>query len=258
MAPRTKYARNGDVSIAYQVVGDGPIDLVHGPGAVSHLEYAWEEPGYARYLQRLATFSRLILFDKRGTGLSDPVVSAPALEERMDDVRAVMDAAGSESAVLFGECEGGPASVLFAATHPDRTEGLALYGSMPSVALPDDSGRDGVSDLFAGLGGVVARWGEGLTLDCFAPSLASNQAIRESHGSFERAAASPGMARALLEALRNVDVSAAAANVRAPALILHRRDDLVPIEPARRLAELIPDARFVELEGADHVLSLGD
>src|SRR5919112_176691 len=138
MAPRTKYARNGDFSIAYQVVGDGPIDLVHGPGSVSHLEYAWEEPGYARYLRRLATFSRLILFDKRGTGLSDRSAGIASLEERMDDVRAVMHAAGSERAVIYGVSEGAPLACLFAATYPQQTIALVLQGAYASeVSAPD-------------------------------------------------------------------------------------------------------------------------
>ena len=138
MAPRTTYARNGDLSIAYQIVGSGPIDLVHGSGSVSHLEYNWEESGYARYLRRLATFSRLILFDKRGTGLSDRSSGIASMEERMDDVRAVMDAAGSERAILFGVSESAPLACLFAATYPERTAGLILYAAYASeVRKPD-------------------------------------------------------------------------------------------------------------------------
>lgn len=258
MDPATRYAKSGDVHIAYQVVGDGPSDVVFIPGWASHLELAWSDPGMAYVLNRFASFSRLIRFDKRGTGLSDPVVGAPTLEERMDDLRAVMDAAGSERAVLFGECEGGAMSVLFAATHPDRTEGLVVYGTMPSVALDDPSARRRVDVFFSRLSGLVDGWGRGMSLDLFAPSAAGDERLRRSYGDFERASASPGMACALLEALRDIDVGAAAANVRVPTLILHRRDDFVPIEPARRLAELIPGARLLELEGMDHELPLGD
>src|SRR5215204_3061341 len=138
MAPRTKYARNGDISIAYQVVGDGPIDLVHGSGSISHIEYFWEEPRHAYYLRRLASFSRLILFDKRGTGLSDRSSGIATMEERMDDVRAVMDAAGSARAVLFGASESAPLSCLFTATYPERTTALILYAAYASeVRQPD-------------------------------------------------------------------------------------------------------------------------
>ncbi len=138
MAPRTKYARSGDLSIAYQVVGDGPIDLVHSPPYVSHLEYAWEEPGYAHYLRRLASFSRLILFDKRGTGLSDRVAGVAPLAERMDDVRAVMDAAGSQKAVIYGLSESTPLAMLFAATYPERTSALVLFGAYASETRAPD------------------------------------------------------------------------------------------------------------------------
>src|SRR5687768_8639872 len=138
MAPRTRYARNGDLSIAYQVVGTGPIDLVHGPGSVSHLEYNWEEPGYARYLQRLASFSRLILYYKRGTGLSDRSSGIASMEERMDDVRAVMDAAGSGRAVLFGVSESAPLACLFAATYPERTAALILYAAYAAEMCKPD------------------------------------------------------------------------------------------------------------------------
>ncbi len=254
----TRYAKSGDLHIAYQVVGDGPRDLVFVPGWVSHVELGWTDPGFTHVLNRLASFSRLILYDKRGTGLSDPVATAPTLEERMDDLRAVMDAAGSERAVLFGECEGGPTSILFAAAHPERTQALAIYGTMPLVTVPEESGRRWVEETFGQIEDVVDHWGEGRTLELFAPSIAADESVRSAHGEFERAAASPGMARALLEALQDVDVGAVAKDVRVPTLVLHRRDDFVPIDVARRLAELIPDARFVELDGADHSLSLGD
>jgi class 3 adenylate cyclase len=249
----TRYARSGDVHIAYQVVGDGPRDIVFVPGWTSHVEMGWTFPAFAHFLDRLASFSRLIIFDKRGTGLSDPVMATPTLEERMDDLRAVLDAAGSEHAVLFGECEGAPLSVLFAATHPERIETLALYGAMPSVTTAEDQPR-WIDDADGRLGDAVAHWGEGKSIELFVPSLAGKRDARASVAEFERRSASPGMACALLESLRDIDVTAAAESLHVPALVIHRRDDYVPIGPARHLAELIPGARFVELPGEDHSL----
>jgi len=252
----TSYAKSGDLHIAYQVVGDGPRDIVFVPGWVSHVELGWEFPAFAHLLERIASFSRLILFDKRGTGLSDPVASVPTLEERMTDLSAVMDAAGSERAILMGECEGVPLSVVFAAAHPERVDGLVLYGGMPCVTS-DPQGPRWIDEA-DGLHDAVDNWGQGKTLDLFAPTLAGNERDRRSMGEFERSSASPGMACALLESLRDIDVAAAATSVHVPTLILHRSEDYVPIGPARKLAELIPGARFVELEGRDHALTVGD
>ena len=252
----TKYAKSGDVHIAYQVIGDGPRDIVFVPGWVSHVERGWAFPAFAHLLERLASFSRLIIFDKRGTGLSDPVAAVPTLEERMADLSALMDEVGSERAILFGECEGVPLSVVFAAMHPERVDGLLLYGGMPGVTVSADEPR--WIDEADGLRNAVDNWGQGKTLELFAPSLAGNERDRLSMGEFERAAASPGMACALLQSLRDIDVGAAATSVHVPTLTLHRRDDYVPIEPARELARLIPGSRFVELEGSDHALTVGD
>jgi class 3 adenylate cyclase len=252
----TLYAKSGDVHIAYQVLGEGPPDIVHVPGWATHLELAWSFPSYAHLLNRLASFSRLIVLDKRGTGLSDPVTTIPTLEERMDDLAAVLDAAGSERTVLFGECEGAPQSILFAATHPERIESLVLYGAMPCVH--DDSESPRWIDASRELEQVVGNWGQGQMVEVFAPSAAGSERVRRSMAAYERASASPGMACALLESLREIDVTAAAQSIHVPALVLHRRDEFVPIESARRLAALIPGARFVELEGQDHALPLGD
>lgn len=252
----TKYAKSGDVHIAYQVIGDGPRDIVFVPGWISHVELGWAFPAFAHLLERLASFSRLIIFDKRGTGLSDPVATVPTIEERMADLSALMDAAGSERAILFGECEGVPMAVVFAATHPERTDGLLLYGGMPAVHTNLDEPR--WIDEADALRDAVDNCGQGKTVELFAPSLATSDRERRSMGEFERAAASPGMACALLESLRDIDVAGAAASVHVPTLILHRRDDFVPIGPARELAGLIADARFVELEGSDHALTVGD
>ena len=252
----TRYAKSGDVHIAYQVLGEGPPDIVHVPGWATHLELAWSFPSYAHLLDRLASFSRLIVLDKRGTGLSDPVTTIPTLEERMDDLSAVMDAAGSERAILFGECEGAPQSVLFAATHPERIESLVLYGAMPCVR--DDSESERWIDASRELEEVVGNWGQGQMVDVFAPSAAHSERVRRSMAKYERASASPGMACALLESLRSIDVTPAARSIHVPTLVLHRKGDFVPIESARRLAALIPGARFVALEGQDHALPLGD
>jgi class 3 adenylate cyclase len=253
----TRYAKSGSVHIAYQVVGNGPRDLVFVPGWASHVEIGWTFPPLAHLFNRLASFSRLIVFDKRGTGLSDPVAATPTLEERMDDLQAVLDAVNSERAVLFGECEGAPLSVLFAATHPERTEALALYGAMPGIP-PEEGESVWIEEKYEQISDAIASWGEGRTLELFAPSLAGDERVRRAHGEFERAAASPGMACALLDSLLGIDVTSAARSVHVPTLILHRRDDLVPVGPARQLAQLIPGARFVELEGCDHALTVGD
>jgi class 3 adenylate cyclase len=252
----TRYAKSGDVHIAYQVVGDGPRDVIFVPGWTSHVERGWEFPPFAHLLERLGSFSRLIVFDKRGTGLSDPVATVPTLEDRMDDLGALMDAAGSERAVLFGECEGAPLSVLFAAAHPERTASLVLYGTMPSVADDSDDPR-WIDDTDGRLQDAIDNWGQGKTVALFAPSVADDESIR-AMARFERASASPGMAGALLESLRDIDVATVAESVHVPTLVIHRRDDWVPIGPARRLADLIPGARFVELEGSDHSLSVGN
>jgi class 3 adenylate cyclase/pimeloyl-ACP methyl ester carboxylesterase len=252
MAPRTQYARNGDVSVAYQVIGEGPLDLVVVPGFISHLELDWTEPLLTGFLRRLASFSRLIRFDKRGTGLSDPAPGIPTLEERMEDVRAVMDAVGSERAAFFGYSEGGPMSALFAATYPERATALIMYGSyVRGSAIPDEVWAK-VFDA------VDNRWGEGSILDVFAPTVAHEEMRRRFTGTYERASASPGMARALLKANMETDVSAVLPLIRVPTLVLHRREDFIPIEQARETAEQIPGARLVELEGRDHIPFIGD
>jgi len=208
MAPRTKYARSGDLSIAYQVVGDGPVDLVHGPGFVSHVEYAWEEPVYARYLWRLAAFSRLIVYDKRGTGLSDRAAGVAPLGERMDDVRAVMDAAGSTRAVIYGVSESAPLACLFAATYPERTAALVLYGAYASeMQQPDYPWRSTAEEYAANLDAwaltIHETWGNAecrefadLLAD-LAPSVADDPAFRAWFSTHLRLGASPGAAIAL-------------------------------------------------------------
>jgi class 3 adenylate cyclase len=260
MRREVRYTPAGDVRIAYQVLGaDGP-DLVFVPGFVSHLDLAWEEPSLALFLRSLGTFSRVIWFDKRGTGLSDPVAEPPPLEQRMDDMQAVMDAAGVERAALFGISEGGPASVLFAATYPDRTSALALYGSTPRFRTDSDISWGATDEqIELVLADVSGRWGQGALLEAFAPSTAGDPEMEEVWGRFQRAGASPAMARSVMAALFEIDVRDILPTIRVPTLILHRTGDLIaPVEGARLMAERIPEARLIEFEGSDHVPFTGD
>jgi pimeloyl-ACP methyl ester carboxylesterase/class 3 adenylate cyclase len=259
MPPQTHYARSGDVNIAYQVVGDGPFDLVFVPGFISHLDLQWADPRNARFLEKLASFSRLILFDKRGTGLSDPVAAPAPLEERMDDVRAVMDACGSECAALFGLSEGGPMSVMFAATYPERTRALVLCGTYATgIPDPDDnpSGQRW-ADLIQSARAAAEHWGEGHTLALMAPS-ADRESNRIGRGVFERSAASPQMVQTLFDMVLETDVRDLLPSIRVPTLVLHRQEEIVPIEGARYMAEHIPGARLVVLPGMDHIPFYGD
>jgi len=248
--PATRYAQSDGLNIAYQVVGDGPIDLVFVPGFVSHLDLQWGDPAIAAFLERLASFARLIIFDKRGTGLSDPAPRPPTLEERMHDVSAVMDAVGSEHAALFGYSEGGMMSMLFAATYPERTDALVLYGA---YADPDAT-NDGWRRIRA----AIDSWGEGSTLAVLAPSLADGAIQQRLRGLFERAAASPGMARSLVDSASQMDVTDVLPSIRVQTLLVHRRDDVLPIKWSREIASRIPGARLVEQPGSDHMPWVGD
>lgn len=256
---RTKYARSGDVSIAYQVVGDGP-PLVFVPGWISHLEYMWEDPTMAPVLRRLASFCRLILLDRRGTGLSDRDIGLPSIEQRMDDVRAVLDAAGVERAALFGVSEGGPMCTTFAATYPARTTALVLYGTFARIEAADDYP---VGLAPAGIDRFIAqmheRWGEGVSAQMFAPSRAHDDAFRAAWGRLERVSVSPAGIRRMLGILRSTDVRHILPVVRVPTLVLHREGDrAIPIAMGRYLADRIPGARFVALPGDDHAPQAGD
>jgi class 3 adenylate cyclase len=262
MEPQTWYARSEDLHIAYQVVGAGPRDLVLVPPFVSHIEHYWEDPLVSRFLTRLASFSRLILFDKRGTGLSDrvPPDRLPTLEQRMDDVRAVLDAAGSQRAALFGPSEGGPMSALFAATYPQRTSALILYGTFASTirdaAYPwgmDPKERDKVVQA------ISDRWGQGTYVELLAPSLAGDERFRKWWARLERLGASPGAAMALRRMNGQIDIRQTLSAIRVPTLVLHRSGDLdTSIEEGRYLAAHIPGARFLDLPGADHLPWVGD
>jgi pimeloyl-ACP methyl ester carboxylesterase/plasmid stabilization system protein ParE len=261
--PPTRYATSGDASIAYQVVGEGPIDLVLVLGFATHLELQWESPPFARFFERIGSFSRLIIFDKRGTGLSDPVAEAPTLEQRVDDVRAVMDAAGSERAALFGISEGGPMGVLFAATHPERVIALVLHGAMGRTteapdypwASPADALRESAAEFIAPYWGQQA---EGM-VELFAPSFADDPEAVEFTARMERSAASPAMVQQIFEMFLDIDVRAILPTIRVPTLVLHRHGDRVVNRRAgEELAAQIPGARYVELPGIDHLPWAGD
>jgi class 3 adenylate cyclase len=255
MQPDTHYARSGDVRIAYQVVGSEPLDLVFIPGFISNLDHYWDDPTLAHFLTRLSSFSRLILLDKRGTGLSDRLGSLPTLEERMDDVRAVMDAVGSERAAIFGISEGGAMSLLFAATYPERCRALVLFGAYPhffSYVLPPDK-----FEAFIVL--IERSWGTGESLKAYAPSKVSDEHFKRWWARFERLSASPSAVLALLRMNSEIDVRDVLPTIRTPTLVLHRSGDTrVSVEAGRHLAANICGAKYVGLPGEDHLLWAGD
>ena len=260
--PRTRYAKSGDVNIAYQVVGSGPLDLVYVQGFVSHLEENWLDPQIGPFLERLASFSRLIVFDKRGTGMSDRVPEAqlPSLEARMDDVRAVLDAAGSERAAVFGFSEGAAMCTLFAATYPERSTALVVYGGyarwMRSTDYPWAPTREQHESAIAHL---EAHWGEPQDPGPFAPSLAGDVAAMQRNARYDRLASSPGAAATLVRMNIEADTRAVLPSIHVPTLVLHRRGDrLIRPECGRYLAEHIHGARYVELAGDDHLPWVGD
>jgi pimeloyl-ACP methyl ester carboxylesterase len=247
--PETGYAKCGDVSIAYQVLGKGNLDLVYVPGFVPNLDRYWENPIWVDFFSRITGFSRLILFDKRGTGLSDRVSGVPDLEVRMDDVRAVMDAVGSERAALFGQSEGGAMSMLFAATYPERTRALILFGTYAHHATWVLSGER----LQAFLDLIERGWGTGGTVEFFVPSKASDDSFRRHWAGWERAGASPAAAIALTRMNTEIDVRAILPTIRVPTLIMHRTGDpRCNVEAGRYLGKRIPGAKYVELSGNDH------
>jgi class 3 adenylate cyclase len=260
--PETRYVKSGDVNIAYQVVGDGPFDLIHVPMFVSNLELQWEDPAERRYFERLASFCRLIMFDKRGTGLSDRVAVA-TLEERMDDLRAVMDDAGSQRAAVFGNSEGGALSVLFTATYPERVSALVLYGAYPRMAKAPDY-PDGIPEevLADGMREIEGSWGrghgEGLFLHALAPDRAHDPAWQKTHGRWERLSASPGAAVAILRMCFQIDVRHLLSAIHVPTLVLHRTEDISHALGSSYLGAHIPGAKVVELQGSDYFPYLGD
>ncbi len=258
--PETRYARSGDVNIAYQVVGEGPFDLVFVMGWVSHLEYFWTEPSFARFLNRLASFSRLILFDKRGTGLSDRVTVLPSLEQRMDDVRAVMDAAGSREAALLGVSEGGPLCTLFAATYPEKTRALVTIGSYARRLRTEEYPWGPTAEAReAFYQEIQTHWGGPVGIAERAPSRMHDPVFRDWWSAYLRMGASPGAALALTKMNADIDVRHVLPSVRVPTLVLHRsHDQCLVVEEGRYLASRIPGARMVELPGEDHLPFVGD
>ena len=258
MTPEIKYARNGDVSIAYQVLGKGPVDIIYVPPFVSNLDLQWQEPEQARYLQRLASFSRLVMFDKRGTGLSDRTGIA-TLEERMDDVRAVMDAVGLERGVVFGTSEGGAMSLLFTATYPERVQALILYGAYArQVATPDYP--EGISPEIAKdrMEALRTRWGQGIMASVLAAERVADPAFLERQARWERLSASPGAVVALYQMICELDVRHLLTAVKVPTLILHRVGDPTHASQSRFLGRHIPGARMVELPGKEYYPFFGD
>ena len=260
--PETMYARSGDVNIAYQVIGDAPLDLVFVMGWVSHLEYFWREPNFARFLLRLASFSRLILFDKRGTGLSDrvPIDQLPTLEQRMDDVRAVMDAVGSERAALCGVSEGGPMCSLFAATYPEKTLALVMIGTyakrIRDAEYPWGPTAEQREQFFEVM---REQWGGPVGIEERAPSLAHDPQFRDWWATYLRMGASPGAAVALTKMNAEIDVRNVLPSIRVPSLVIHRSEDqCLKVEEGRFVAERIPGAKFVELPGDNHLPFVGD
>jgi class 3 adenylate cyclase len=257
--PRTRYVKSGEVHIAYQVLGDGPIDLLWVPGFVSHLEYDWEHPRPARFFRRLASFSRLIRFDKRGTGLSDRV-AIPTLEERMDDVRAVLDATGSSRAALIGVSEGGPMSLLYAATYPERTSALVLYGSYARRAWAPDHPFGVTSERMRGILETLEKdWGASVAMEIWSPSMLGDDAYKQWRATYLRLAASPGAAISVMRMNMEIDARHVLPAIGVPTLVLHRTGDrLTPVDQARHMAKHIRCAKLVELPGEDHTPWVGD
>jgi pimeloyl-ACP methyl ester carboxylesterase len=261
--PPTKYAKSGDLHIAYQVVGEGPRDLVFVPGWVSNVELVWEEPHQAAFLQRLASFARLILFDKRGTGSSDPVPAdrPPTLEDRMDDVLAVMDAVDSERAALFGFSEGGAMSALFGATYPDRTTALILWASTPRIAWAEEwpwgiTRAEGMAQLRSL---ELGRFDEFFGLEFFVPGAKHDPEFQRWWARMGRLGASPAMYIALMKTNGATDVRSVLPTISVPTLVLHRTEDAVSdVRSGRYMAEHIPGARYIELPGRDHWPWVGD
>ena len=250
----TRYAVSGDVNIAYQTMGDGPVDLILVPGVVSHVEFLHEVAGYTAFLRHLSTFARVVTFDKRGQGLSDRISGAPSLEQRMDDVRAIMDDIGSHRAVLMGISEGAAMSALFAATYPERVSQLILYGGFARGA--DLWGSDSSMEKVLRR---IKHWGNGGLIKGVMPSRAENQDAVNQFAKFERLSASPGAYKAIVLLNLLIDVRAILPTVRVPTLVLHRRNDaLVPVEWGRDLAAQIPDARYIEYPGSDHGYCFGN
>lgn len=255
MYPTTHYAKSGQVHIAYQEFGDGPVNLVFVPGFISHIENYWDEPRCARFFDGLGRFARVVLFDKRGTGLSGRVTELGGMDHRMDDARAVMDAVGIERAAIMGISEGGSLASLFAAHHPDRSEALVLYGAFAKFSswFPTDQA---LQDLFEY---IENDWGSGDSLPMFAPSMANDAIAKQWWGKFERLGADPGAAIEIMRMNSQIDISDILTSINVPTLLIHRSEDVViDFEASQYMAKYIPNSRLVALSGADHPPWLGD
>ncbi len=255
MTPATRYAKSKDVGIAYQVFGEGEVDLVVAFPFISNIELLWEAPPIARFLRRLGSFARVINFDRRGVGLSDPTSGPPTLEERIDDVRAVMDAAGSERAAILGMSEGAATGMLFAATHPERVSSLVLWGAMARATEADDypwaPPREALLESMEQL--IAPHWGEGATIEIFSPSVAGNPQSREFQARIERHASTPMRIWELNNLFLDLDVRQVVPSIRTPTLVMHREfDHAVSAAAGRWLAGQIEDSTFLGFEGEDH------
>jgi pimeloyl-ACP methyl ester carboxylesterase len=255
MQPTIRYTKSGPVHVAYQVFGDGAIDLVLVPGFISQLEVWWSEPAHVRWLNRLGQSARVILFDKRGTGLSDRVDQQPDMDARMDDVRAVMDAVGVERAAIMGISEAGSLASLFAASHPDRCQALVLYGAFARFSswFPTEAALQQFYHY------ADTSWGTGASLPMFVPSMVGNKAFQEWWGRFERLGATPAACIEIMRLNSQIDVSAILPTIHIPTLVIHRQGDVaVNVEGGREIAALVPGARYIELPGTDHIPFIGD
>jgi class 3 adenylate cyclase/esterase/lipase len=250
--PETRYALSGEVNIAYQMMGTGPVDFIIVPGIVSHVEFMHELPGYTAFLRRLSTFARVITFDKRGQGLSDRISGAPSLEQRMDDVRAVMDNVGSPRAVIMGFSEGCSMSALFGATYPERVSQLILFGGFAVAAMLSHDMEERIAQR-------LKLWGTGEMIKTLSPSQATNPEAVARFAKFQRLSASPGAIKAISFLNAQIDVRSILPTVQIPTLVIHRANDAqVPVEHGRKLAALLPNAKFIEYAGQDHLFFSGD
>lgn len=253
--PATRYAKSGDIHIAYHLFGNGPANVILMPGFVSHIDNYWDEPSLNRYLSQIGSRARMAMFDKRGTGMSDKVDALPGMDERMDDVRAVMDAVGFETAFVMGVSEGGSLAALFAAHHPERCDGLILYGAFAQFKhwIPDEESLQQLFDY------IESHWGSGQSLPHFAPSVAEDPEFVRWWGKFERLGGTPGATISLMKMNSRIDVSHVLPSIQVPTLVIHRSGDvLIDIEGGRQLAGEIPGAQYVELPGTDHLPFVGD
>jgi class 3 adenylate cyclase len=256
----TRYTRSGDHHIAYSVTGAGPIDLLYIPTWLSQIEHLWEHPGIAHFFEAIAGRVRLIMFDRRGSGMSDPFDTAPTLEEQMDDVIAVLDAAGSDRAALFAQLDGGPMATLFAATHPERTIALILYATWARTLWAEDTPWANTRDARdAFVNDLVERWGTGSRVEALAPSMADDEEFREWYCKLERLSASPGVVKDMMMLSGDVDVRGVLGSIQVPTLVMHRdRDSLIDPRHSQYLASHVPGAKLVSLPGSDTLVVAGD